>query len=79
VSIISCDMREGRTDEHKRALAAGLMEAVRTPTGEPVTEMFLVTREGPGINFSKRASNLPEAVEGNLSDTALINTLHAWQ
>jgi 4-oxalocrotonate tautomerase family enzyme len=28
MSSISCDLREGRTDEQKRALAAGLIEAV---------------------------------------------------
>jgi phenylpyruvate tautomerase PptA (4-oxalocrotonate tautomerase family) len=38
MSIISRDLREGHTDEQKRALAAGLIEAVRTATGEPVTE-----------------------------------------
>jgi phenylpyruvate tautomerase PptA (4-oxalocrotonate tautomerase family) len=76
MSIISCDMREGRTDDQKRALAAGLIEAVRTATGEPVSEMFLVIREGRGINFVEAGQHLPEFVAGNLNDTALINTLN---
>jgi trans-3-chloroacrylic acid dehalogenase alpha subunit len=76
MSIISCDLREGRTDEQKRALAAGLIEAVRTATGEPVSEMFLVLREGRGINFVEAGEHLPEFVAGNLNDTELINNLH---
>ena len=76
MSIISCDMREGRTDDQKRALAAGLIEAVRSATGEPLSEMFLVIREGRGINFVEEGQHLPEFVPGNLNDTALINTLH---
>jgi phenylpyruvate tautomerase PptA (4-oxalocrotonate tautomerase family) len=76
MSIISCDMREGRTDNQKRALAAGLIEAVRTATGESIGEMFLVIREGRGINFVEAGQHLPEFVPGNLNDTALINTLN---
>ena len=75
MSIISCDLREGRTDEQKRALAAGLIEAVRTATGEPVSELFLVLREGRGINFVEAGEHLPEFVAGNLNDTQLINAL----
>jgi phenylpyruvate tautomerase PptA (4-oxalocrotonate tautomerase family) len=79
MSIISCDLRQGRTDEQKRALAAGLIQAVRTATGEPVGEMFLVIREGRGINFVEAGEHLPEFVEGNLNDTELINSLHHEQ
>jgi 4-oxalocrotonate tautomerase family enzyme len=76
MSVISCDMREGRTDEQKRALATGLIEAVRTATGEPVSEVFLVIREGRGINFVEAGEHLPEFVAGNLNDTELISTLN---
>ena len=79
MSIISCDLRQGRTDEQKRALAAGLIQAVRTATGEPVDEMFLVIREGRGINFVEAGEHLPEFVEGNRNDTDLINSLHHQQ
>jgi trans-3-chloroacrylic acid dehalogenase alpha subunit len=79
MSIISCDLRQGRTDEQKRALAAGLIQAVRTATGEPVGEVFLVIREGRGINFVEAGEHLPEFVEGNLNDTELINSLHHQQ
>jgi phenylpyruvate tautomerase PptA (4-oxalocrotonate tautomerase family) len=79
MSIISCDLRQGRTDEQKRALAAGLIQAVRTATGEPVGEVFLVIREGRGINFVEAGEHLPEFVKGNLNDTELINSLHHQQ
>ncbi|MCW2721522.1 tautomerase family protein [Pseudonocardia sp.] len=76
MSIISCDLRQGRTDEQKHALAAGLIQAVRTATGEPVGEVFLVIREGRGIDFVEAGEHLPEFVEGNVNDTELINSLH---
>jgi 4-oxalocrotonate tautomerase len=75
MSIISCDMREGRTDGQKRALAEGLIGAVRAATGEPIGEMFLVIREGRGINFIEAGEHLPEFVPGNLNDTALVDGL----
>jgi phenylpyruvate tautomerase PptA (4-oxalocrotonate tautomerase family) len=76
MSIISCDMREGRTDAQKQALAAGLISAVQAATGEPIKEMFLVIREGRGINFVEAGEHLPDFVEGNLNDTQLIKNLH---
>ena len=75
MSIISCDMREGRSDEQKRALAAGLIEAVQTATKEPVGDMFLVIREGRGINFIEAGEHLPDFVPGNLNDHTLLDTL----
>ena len=75
MSIISCDMREGHTDEQKRALATGLIESVQKATDEPIGEMFLVIREGRGINFVEAGEHLPEFVAGNANDTTLINTL----
>jgi 4-oxalocrotonate tautomerase len=76
MSIISCDMRAGRTDEQKRALSAGLIEAVCTATGEAADDMFLVIREGHGINFVEAGEHLPDFVPGNLNDVALLKHLH---
>jgi phenylpyruvate tautomerase PptA (4-oxalocrotonate tautomerase family) len=76
MSIISCDMRRGRTDAQKRALAAGLIAAVQAATGEPVSDMFLVIREGPGINFIEAGEHLPDFVEGNRNDADLIQNLN---
>ena len=76
MSIISCDMRAGRTDEQKRALSAGLIEAVCAATGEAADDMFLVIREGPGINFVEAGEHLPDFVPGNVNDAALLKHLH---
>jgi 4-oxalocrotonate tautomerase len=51
MALISCDMRQGRTDEQKRKLAAGLMRVISEATGEPKHNIFFVIREGGGINF----------------------------
>ena len=44
-------MRYGRTDEQKKQLAAGVIAAVRKATGEPLSDMVFVVREGVGVNF----------------------------
>ncbi|MBV8925178.1 MAG: MmgE/PrpD family protein [Bradyrhizobium sp.] len=40
MSMISCDMRFGRSDEQKRALAAGLLRVVSEATGERPDDIF---------------------------------------
>lgn len=64
MTIIQCDIRRGRTDDQKRRLAAGLTEAVREVTGEPVESMFLVIREMPGFNFVDAGEHVAEYVAG---------------
>ena len=73
--LISCDMRYGRTDEQKRKLAAGLLRAVGEATGEPHNNIFLVIREGRGINFVEHGEHLPEYVENASADSDLIERL----
>ena len=51
MSMISCDMRYGRSDKQKRALSAGLLRVVSEATGETADNVFFVIREGRGINF----------------------------
>jgi tautomerase-like protein len=68
-------MRAGRTDEQKRALSAGLIEAVCAATGEAAGDMFLVIREGPGINFVEAGEHLPDFVVGNVNDADLVKNL----
>ena len=46
MSMISCDMRYGRSDEQKRALSAGLLRVVSEATGETADNVFFVIREG---------------------------------
>jgi len=68
-------MRYGRTDEQKRQLAAGLLRVVSQATGETKDDIFVVIREGRGINFVEHGEHLPEYVDGAANDTALINRL----
>src|SRR6476661_3596999 len=72
MSMISCDMRYGRSDEQKRALSAGLLRVVSEATGETADNVFFVIREGRGINFVEHGQHLPEFVEGNANDKDLI-------
>ena len=79
MSIISCDMREGRTEAQKRALSSGIIAAVQAASGEPISEMFFVIREGRGINFVEAGEHLPDYIEGNVNDADLIQHLHHQQ
>lgn len=65
MAIITCDIRRGRTDDQKRALASGLMGAVKRITGEPIENMFLVMREMPGFNFVDAGQHVADYVPGN--------------
>jgi trans-3-chloroacrylic acid dehalogenase alpha subunit len=60
MAMISMDMRFGRSDEQKRKLAAGLLQAVSEATGERIESIFLVLREGQGINFVEHGKHLPD-------------------
>jgi 4-oxalocrotonate tautomerase len=75
MSLISLDMRYGRTDEQKRKLAAGLLRVISEATGETKDDFFFVIREGRGINFVEHGEHLPEYVDGNVNDKELINRL----
>jgi phenylpyruvate tautomerase PptA (4-oxalocrotonate tautomerase family) len=75
MSMISCDMRNGRTDEQKRRLAAGLLHVISKATGEAADDIFFVIREGRGINFVEHGQHLPEFIEGNANDSDVISKL----
>ena len=75
MALISCYMRYGRTDEEKRQLAAGLLRFVSEATGETKNDIFIVFREGRGINFVEHGEHLPEYVEGAANDKELISRL----
>lgn len=75
MALISCDMRYGRTDEQKRKLAAGLLRVVGAATGEMKNDIFLVIREGRGINFVEHGEHLPEYIDGGANDKELIERL----
>jgi len=67
-------MREGRTDEQKRKLAAGLLRVISEATGEPKSNIFFVIREGRGINFVEHGEHLPDYA-GATGDKELIARL----
>ena len=46
MSMISCDMRYGRSDEQKRALSAGLLRVVSEATGETADNVFSLSGRG---------------------------------
>ncbi len=76
MTMISCDMRYGRTDQQKRALAAGLLRVISEATGEAATDIFFVIREGRGINFVEHGHHLPEYTDGAADDKDLISHLN---
>ena len=59
MALISCDMRQGCTDEQKRKLAAGLLRVISEATGELKHNIFFVVREGRGINFVEHGVEPP--------------------
>jgi phenylpyruvate tautomerase PptA (4-oxalocrotonate tautomerase family) len=64
VPVITCDIRVGRTPEHKSRLAAALTRAVSEVTGVSVDHIFLVIREVPGFNFVDAGVHVPDYVPG---------------
>ena len=75
MTMISCDMRYGRTDEQKRRLASGLLRVISEATGEPPNNIFFVIREGDGINFVEHGEHLPEYVAGAANDKHVVARL----
>jgi 4-oxalocrotonate tautomerase family enzyme len=62
--IITCDIRNGRTNEQKHQLAMQLTQAVMEATGVDIDHIFLVMREMPGFNFVDAGEHIPDYVPG---------------
>ncbi len=60
VPIIQCDIREGRTEEQKRALAREITRVVHETIGAPVEYIYVLIRETPGFNHIKAGHHLPD-------------------
>ncbi|MFU8822055.1 MAG: tautomerase family protein [Gammaproteobacteria bacterium] len=58
--IIQCDIREGRTEEHKRALAREITRVVHETIDAPVEYIYVLIREQPGRDHVKGGKPLPE-------------------
>lgn len=58
--VIQCDIREGRTEEQKRALAHEITRVVHETIGAPIEYIYVLIRETPGFNHIKGGKHLPE-------------------
>ncbi len=60
--LIQVDIREGWSDDQKRALAKGMTELVRDVGRVPVERIHIVIREARGLHYVFGGEHLPEAV-----------------
>jgi 4-oxalocrotonate tautomerase family enzyme len=58
--VIQCDIREGRTEEQKRALAREITRVVHDTIDAPLEYIYVLIRETPGFNHVKGGKHLPE-------------------
>jgi 4-oxalocrotonate tautomerase family enzyme len=58
--VIQCDIREGWTDDQKRALAKGLTQVVAEVGKVPVKSIHIVIREGRGLHYMFGGEHVPE-------------------
>ena len=60
VPVIQCDIREGRTEEQKQALAREITRIVHETIGSPVEYIYVLIRETPGAHHVKGGESLPD-------------------
>ncbi|MDP8949534.1 MAG: tautomerase family protein [Actinomycetota bacterium] len=58
--IIQCDIREGRTEEQKQALAREITRVVHETIEAPIEYIYVLIRETPGSHHVKAGEALPE-------------------
>ena len=58
--VIQCDIREGRTEEEKQALAREITRVVHETIDAPMEYIYVLIRETPGSHHFKAGSPLPE-------------------
>jgi 4-oxalocrotonate tautomerase family enzyme len=58
--VIQCDIRQGRTEEQKQALAREITRVVHETIGAPVDYIYVLIREQPGHHHVKGGKPLPE-------------------
>lgn len=58
--IIQCDIREGRTQEQKAALAREITRVVHETIDAPVEYIYVLIRETPGFHHIKAGKHLPD-------------------
>jgi len=60
VPIIQCDIREGRTEEQKAAMAREITRVVHETSGAPIEYIYVLIRETPGFHHIKAGKHLPD-------------------
>lgn len=60
MTILTLDMRVGRTDTQKREFASAVLDVISRTTGEPRENIVLVLREAPGLHFVENNQHLPD-------------------
>ena len=60
VPVIQCDIREGRTEEQKQALAREITRVVHETIDSPVEYIYVLIRETPGAHHVKGGEALPD-------------------
>ncbi|MDN5697336.1 MAG: tautomerase family protein [Rubrobacter sp.] len=58
--MIQCDIREGRTEEEKQALASEITRVVHETIDSPMEYIYVLIRETPGSHHVKAGSPLPD-------------------
>ena len=58
--VIQCDIREGRTEEQKRALAREITRVVHETIDAPVEYIYVLIRETPGYHHVKAGQALED-------------------
>ena len=58
--IIQCDIREGRTEAQKRALAREITRVVHQTIDAPLEYIYVLIRETPGLHHIKAGVHLPD-------------------
>ena len=57
--VIQCDIREGRTEEQKQALAREITRVVHETIEAPIEYIYVLIRETPGSHYVKAGEALP--------------------
>lgn len=58
--VIQCDIREGRTEAQKQAMAQAITKAVHETIEAPVEYIYVLIRETPGSHHIKGGKALPD-------------------
>lgn len=58
--VIQCDIREGRTEEQKQALAQEITRVVHETIGAPIEYIYVLIRETPGSHHVKAGRALED-------------------